>query len=60
MYLSYKYVCVCSYYHTCMHGRINKHNLLLSVKFHNFLLGTIYNKQNITRWLEDMTFIFSC
>jgi hypothetical protein len=20
----------------------------------------LYNKQNITRWLEDMTFIFSC
>jgi hypothetical protein len=36
-----------------MHGR-NKHNLLLSVKFHNFCLG-LYNKQNITRWLEDMT-----
>jgi hypothetical protein len=24
-----------------------------------FCLG-LYNKQNITRWLEDMTFIFSC
>jgi hypothetical protein len=24
-----------------------------------FYLG-LYNKQNITRWLEDMTFIFSC
>jgi hypothetical protein len=24
-----------------------------------FRLG-LYNKQNITRWLEDMTFIFSC
>jgi hypothetical protein len=25
----------------------------------NFCLG-LYNKQNIARWLEDMTFIFSC
>ena len=27
--------------------------------FTTFCLG-LYNKQNITRWLEDMTFIFSC
>jgi hypothetical protein len=26
-----------------------------------FCLGLqVYNKQNITRWLEDTTFIFSC
>ena len=34
-------------------------NLLLCVKFTIFCLG-LYNKQNITRWLEDITFIFSC
>jgi hypothetical protein len=26
----------------------------------SFFWYTLYNKQNITRWLEDMTFIFSC
>jgi hypothetical protein len=26
----------------------------------SFFLYTLYNKQNITRWPEDMTFIFLC